>query len=95
MIVLGVAYMLLFLPHTIPDEPVHYFNAYNISNYFTFNFKQSNSEFLLMRESDLKFFEATASTNQSAEYYKTILNGFSVFSLENALVENIDVNASL
>ena len=34
--VLGVAYMLLFLPHTIPDEPVHYFNAYNISNYFNF-----------------------------------------------------------
>lgn len=92
-IVLGIAYMMIFLPHTVPDEPYHYFKAYELSNYFTFNFGQADSDFLMMRQSDIDWYQTTASTSQSAEHFYKIQQSFSFFSTDNIMVNFKDRTA--
>ena len=84
---LGLAYMIIFLPYIVPDEPVHYFSAYRISNYLTFNFKQIGTDALLIRQSDIDFYTAKASTTQNADYFYSIFNELTLFSKNNSLVE--------
>lgn len=84
---LGLAYMVIFLPHIVPDEPVHYFSAYRLSNYLTFNFEQANTKDLLIRQSDIDLFNKTATVTQNADYFYTIANKLCLFSKENSLVK--------
>ena len=69
--VLGLCYLFLFPPVTVPDEQAHYLSAYRISNYMLFDFSSTKTEGMFMRECDLKFFE-TLLPNVDGEYIKSI-----------------------
>lgn len=43
----GLIYMCLMTPNSIPDEPVHYFSAYKYSNAITFNSADYSSDSLI------------------------------------------------
>ena len=86
-IALGLAYMVIFLPYTVPDEPHHYFEAFGLSNYFTFNFEQANAEFVMLRQSDIEWYQSTYSNTQSAEHFYQIQKSIELFSDNNTLVE--------
>lgn len=86
-LIFGLAYMLVFLPFTVPDELSHYASAYKMSNYFLFNFDQAGQKNVIMRESDKFFFEKVFSHVQSADYYRILLQRLDLFSAENALSE--------
>lgn len=54
---LGIYYMSIFTPHTIPDEPVHFASAYRISNYMLLQGKNNyDDRYFYMREDDREFF---------------------------------------
>lgn len=86
-IALSLAYVVIFLPFTVPDEAVHFFSSYKLSNYFLLNFNQPDEGTLFVRESDLTFFNSIFRTELSADYYHSVKNSFSLFSQSNNLVE--------
>lgn len=84
-VVLGLAYIVIFPPFTVPDEPVHYFSAYRISNYFLLNFDQAGQSAVMVRQSDADFYTNIGRTALSAEYYHKINNSLQLFSRNNEL----------
>lgn len=91
-IILGLAYMAIFLPFTVPDEPVHYFSAYRFSNYFLLNFEQAQQSEVIIRQSDYDFYTQIGQTGLSAEYYHKINNNLYLFSKNSQLVNfSIDI----
>ena len=87
LIAIGVVYTIMFLPGAVPDERVHFYSSYELSNYFSFNFEQAGTSNLIMRESDVGFVTSTLKHLLNEDYYAEIKNGFSWFSAQNALVE--------
>ena len=55
--VLGVAYMIVFLPFVSPDEMSHYLSAYRMSNIFMGQIGQLGDERLVMRMEDFEFYD--------------------------------------
>lgn len=84
-LVLSIAYMFIFLPHVVPDEPHHYFQAFGLSNYFTFNFEQAKTDYAVIRQSDADWYNSIFSAQQNADYFYNIKESFSFFSKNNDL----------
>ena len=81
MIVLSLAYMLLFPPVTVPDEQAHYISAYRMSNFFLFHWGQWGNPDVLMRAADFNFFDQFDSNGYvSGETYRLLADNFSLFA---------------
>ncbi|MBO4467960.1 MAG: DUF2142 domain-containing protein [Clostridia bacterium] len=70
---LGISYMFIFTPNTVPDESLHYRTAYHVSNkmMFRFNDKQYN---WYMRGEDLTYHNSARPGLTAQEYNRTIDN---------------------
>ncbi len=77
--VMGLGYMLVFLPFISPDEPSHYVSAYRMSNLMMGNFSQWGEERLLMRMEDYPLFDQR-SLILDAEYYMQNTENFEIFA---------------
>ena len=78
--VLLLAYTAVFPPRSVPDENVHYYSAYRLSNYFLLKFDQAKTDDLLIREDDVAFMEQQCSPDVSRSSYYTVKNNFRLFS---------------
>ena len=65
--VLGVLYLFVFTPNSVPDEPIHYRTAYHLSNKMMFDFGDQDSA-LNMRQEDVMYMEKTPTMLSSRHY---------------------------
>lgn len=82
---LGVTYLAVFTPGTIPDESYHYLQAYNLSN--SLLFVPSSDEGILMRSCDIAMLNdgAVYGRNLKASTIGSVLSSISGFSEESTL----------
>ena len=76
--ILGLFYMITFLPFVSPDEPSHYLSAYRISNVLLGKIGQLGDNRLLMRAEDYFFYEQRKIV-LNPEYYMQITEGMHPF----------------
>lgn len=75
--VLAIAYSFVFTPMMVPDEPVHYASAYNMSNYMMFDFDSG----VPMRADDAELY-TKSNPMAKANNYKAVNDKFS-FIIKN------------
>ena len=77
--VMGIGYMLIFLPYVSPDETTHYECAYRVSNVLLGNVSQIDNPRLIMRREDYELFRE-AQKLLSEEYYLSTAAGARLLS---------------
>lgn len=65
--VLAIGYSFVFAPMTVPDEPLHYLSAYNLSNRFMMKYQPGQVE---MRDDDYKLYSTSQTRAGLLDYYK-------------------------
>lgn len=81
----GLEYMLVFLPFVSPDETTHYLSAYRVSNLLLGKTGELGDNRLLMRMEDFSLYDQCQLWLNS-EYYKRITENTALFAKESGLV---------
>jgi uncharacterized membrane protein len=76
---IGLAYLLVFLPFISPDEPSHYLSAYRVSNLFLGRLGQLGDGRLMMRAEDYLFYDQ-GQIELGADYFKQTVKQMSFFA---------------
>ncbi len=81
----GLAYMLMFLPFVSPDETTHYLSAYRVANLLLGKTGQLGDDRLLMRMEDFGLYDQCKLWLNS-EYYMQITESTTLFAQETGFV---------
>lgn len=84
-LLLGVAYMLVFLPFVSPDEPSHYLSSYRVANLFLGKIGQIGDDRLLMRIEDYNLYDQHQ-VALNAEYYMQVTENMRLFAGESGYI---------
>ena len=84
-LLLGTAYLLVFLPYVSPDEPAHFFSAYHVSNLLMGKNGHWGDGRLLMRMEDYVLYDQHQ-TSLNSEYYMQFTEGIRLFAREQGYV---------
>lgn len=84
-LLMGTAYLLLFLPYVSPDEPAHFFSAYHVSNLLMGKNGHFGDGRLLMRMEDYVLYDQRQTTLNS-EYFMQFTEGIHLFAQEQGYV---------
>ena len=83
--VIGLSYLLLFLPFISPDEPSHYLSAYRVSDILLGQIGQLGNKRLFMRMEDYSFY-AQRRQSLSAAYFIQTVKQFRLFVQDQGYV---------
>ncbi|MCC8103131.1 MAG: DUF2142 domain-containing protein [Clostridiales bacterium] len=82
---IGLAYLLVFLPYVSPDEPSHFASAYRVSNLLLGKTGLTSGDRLLMRAEDFVLYNLDEEA-LSSEYYMQVTENFRFFASEQGYV---------
>ncbi|MCD8075014.1 MAG: DUF2142 domain-containing protein [Lachnospiraceae bacterium] len=82
---MGLAYLLVFLPYVSPDEPSHFASAYRVSNLLLGKTGLTSGDRLLMRAEDFVLYGLDEEA-LSSEYYMQVTEEFRFFASDQSYV---------
>lgn len=82
---MGLAYLLVFLPYVSPDEPSHFASAYRVSNLLLGKTGLTSGDRLLMRAEDFVLYGLDEEA-LSSEYYMQVTEEFRFFASDPSYV---------
>lgn len=91
---LGILYLFLFPPGTVPDEKTHLQASYRLSNVFLFDFEETEDGTIHMRQEDADYTPLLVD-ECSFSLYNSVLRSSSLFCRDDTIVEAESQAASL